>query len=423
MEVSRLGDLSPQRRAQLLDRGADLAEISDDVATIIDRVRTDGDEAVRAFAEEFDEVDDPTIDITDAVTGTADDLESETRSAIETAAANIRAFHDAQRPTDWETTEGGRTLGRRFRPIDRVGVYVPGGTAAYPSTALMGVIPAVVAGVEEVVVATPPADGTHPATSAAIEIAGADEVYAVGGAQAIAALAYGTDTIDPVEKIVGPGNKWVTAAKAAVRGDVAIDFLAGPSEILVVADHTAVPEHVAADLIAQAEHDPHASAVAVTPDADIATATAREIETQLPDRDRASIAEQALTNPTSGVFHADNLDEAIGFAEAYAPEHLSIQTETPEPVLDRIPSAGSVFLGSMTPVAAGDYATGTNHILPTGGGVKVRGGLAVESFLRATTVQQLDEDGVRSLRETITTLATKEGLEAHAASIDARFDD
>lgn len=423
MDISRLGQLSEERREELLDRDAGIAAIKEDVESIIDRVRTDGDEALQEYAAEFDDVDQGTIDITDRAAVAYEQIDDQLRSAIETAGRNIREFHADQLPDDWTVTRDGRTIGRRFNPIDRVGVYVPGGTAAYPSSGLMGVIPAVVAGVDEVVVVTPPAEDPDPATLAAVYAAGADEVYAAGGAQGIAALAYGTETIAPVRKIVGPGNRWVTAAKAAVREDVAIDFLAGPSEILVIADDTATPEYVAADLIAQAEHDPHASVVAVTLSESMASAVTDAIDTQLPHRDRSDIIGEALDHAASGVFIAADHAAATTFAEAFAPEHLAIQTRDPSATAAAVPSAGSVFLGAMTPVAAGDYATGTNHVLPTNGDAHTHGGLAVETFLRASTVQQVDETGLESLREAIMTLAGVEGLEAHAASVDVRFTD
>jgi histidinol dehydrogenase len=287
----------------------------------------------------------------------------------------------------------------------------------------MGVIPAKVAGVDQVAVATPPAETMHPATLAAIDVAGADAVYQVGGAQAIAAMAYGTETVDRVQKIAGPGNRFVTAAKDEVQGDVAIDFLAGPSELLVVADETADPDLVAADMLAQAEHDTDSSVVAVTDDETTAAAICAAIADQLPARERRDVIESALGSEVSGVFVARSMSEAVLFAEEYAAEHLSIQAAEDEALVDRIDSAGSVFLGPATPVAAGDYATGTNHVLPTSAKAKIVGGLSVDTFLRASTVQRLDGDALADLRETITTLATAEGLEAHAASVEARFEE
>lgn len=421
IDVRRLGDLDPDERAAVVDRDAGIGAVSDDAAAIVERVRAEGDAALREFSREFDGVEVDAIDVTDRAASAADRVDGEVLSAIRTAAANVRAFHERQVREDWRVEVGGRELGRRFRPIERVGAYVPGGTAAYPSSALMAVIPAAVAGVEEVAVATPPAEEMNPVTLAAIHEAGADEVYAVGGAQAVAALAYGTETVPRVEKVVGPGNPWVTAAKAAVRGDVAIDFLAGPSEVLVLFDGSADPAYVAADLIAQAEHGADSPVVAVTPDSDAATAVVESVERGVEGRERADAVREALGSEQSGVFVAESVDEAVAFADEYAAEHLSIQAADDEALLSRIDSAGSVFLGPYTPVAAGDYASGTNHVLPTGGLARVTGGLSVDTFLRATTVQRVDRDGLADLRETVTTLARAEGLEAHAASVDARF--
>ena len=421
MHVRSVADLGPDDRAALFDRDAGVESVRDDVRDIVDRVRTEGDVAVREFSREFDGVEVANIDVTDRAERAYDELDGEPRETIERAAANVREFHEAQVPEDWREDFDGRELGRRFRPIERVGVYVPGGTAAYPSSAIMGVVPAKVAGVGEVAVVTPPAEEMNPVTLAAIHAAGADTVYSVGGAQAVAALAYGTETVHRVQTVVGPGNRWVTAAKAEVRGDVDIDVLAGPSEVLVVADGTANPEYVAADLVAQAEHDENASAVAVTDDEATADAIAEAVEARVDDRERADTVRAALDNDASGVFRARSMSEAILFAEEYAAEHLSIQAEDDESVLERIDSAGSVFLGPHTPVAAGDYASGTNHVLPTNGGAKRHGGLSVDTFLRSTTVQRLSEDSLGDLRDTVTALAEAEGLEAHAESVRERF--
>jgi histidinol dehydrogenase len=426
MNVRPVADLSPDERAALFERDQGVGAVREDVRDIVDRVRDEGDVALREFAETFDDVTVGNIVVTDQLERAYDEVDPAVRDAIETAAENIRAFHEAGVPEDWQSAFEGRTLGKRYRPVDSAGVYAPGGTASYPSSALMGVIPAKVAGVEHVAVATPPAGDLDDATLAAIHVAGADVVYQVGGAQAIAALAYGTETVRSVDCVVGPGNQWVTAAKAAVRDDVAIDFLAGPSELLVVADGSAEPDHVAADLVAQAEHAPEASVVAVTPDADLAAAVAEAIERQVPERERREIIEAALAHDASGVFLARSMSEAVLFAEEYAAEHLSIVADdeaTERDILDRIPSAGSAFLGGFSPVAAGDYASGPNHVLPTGGEARRVGGLAVETFLRATTVQRLDRDALTAIGDTITTLARAEGLEGHAASVDRRLED
>jgi histidinol dehydrogenase len=422
MNVRTVADLGPDERSALFDRDAGVEAVRDDVADIVDAVSEEGDVALRRFASEFDDVEVGNIEITDAAERAYEELDDELVGAIEDAADNVRAFHERQRPEDWRDDFEGRELGRRFSPLSSAGVYAPGGTAAYPSSALMGVIPAKVAGVEHVAVATPPADEVNPVTLAAIHVAGADAVYQVGGAQAIAALAYGTETVTRTDIVVGPGNRWVTAAKAEVRGDVAIDFLAGPSEIMVVADAAADPELVAADLVAQAEHDENASVVAVTDDEGLAEGVADAVDEQAADREREAVIRAALDNDASGVFHARSMSEAVLFAEEYAAEHLSIQAEDDEALLERIPSAGSVFLGPYSPVAAGDYAAGTNHVLPTGGAARVTGGLSVDTFVRSTTVQRLSEDSLGALSETITTLAEAEGLDAHAESVRKRFE-
>jgi len=421
--VESLADLPAAREEAILERDSGVEAVCSDAADIVERVREEGDDALYEFAAEFDNVELDAIDITDEAAHAHNVVDDEARAAIDAAAENIREFHEAQLPEDWRADFDGRELGRRFRPIERVGAYVPGGTAAYPSSALMSVIPATVAGVEEVVVVTPPAEDLNAATLAAVYAAGADEVYAAGGAQAVGALAYGTETVPAVEKIVGPGNAWVTAAKAEVRSEVAIDFLAGPSEICVLADGEADPGFVAADLLAQAEHDERASVVAVTPDESLAAAVTEELAARLPERTRRDTIEAALESDASGVFVAESMDDAVAFSESYAAEHLSIQAADEEALLAEISSAGSVFLGPYTPVAGGDYATGTNHILPTGGGARTEGGLSVDTFLRATTVQRLDRDGLAELRETVTTLAEAEGLEGHAASVEARFEE
>jgi histidinol dehydrogenase len=423
MDVETVSDLGPNDRSAIFDRDAGVDAIRDDVRTIVDRVREEGDVALRGFTAEFDDVDVGAIEITDDAEQAAATVDAEIHEAIDTAARNVREFHERQVREDWREDFGGRELGRRFRPLERVGVYVPGGAAAYPSSALMGVIPAVVAGVDQVVVATPPAEEINPVTLAAIHIAGADEVYQVGGAQAIGAMAYGTETIPAVQKIVGPGNRWVTAAKAEVQGDVSIDFLAGPSEVLVLADDTADPSFVASELLVQAEHDEHAAVVAVTDDEAMATAIADEVDAQLPERDRQETIEAALENDASGVFLARSMSEAILFADEFAAEHLSIQVADPETVLDRIDSAGSIFVGPHTPVAVGDYASGTNHVLPTNGLAKRHGGLSVDDFVRSTTIQRLDREGLESIGETVVTLADAEGLEAHAESVRRLLDE
>lgn len=423
MEIRAIPDLGPGERREIFERTGGLADTREDARDIVNRVHEEGDVALRRFASEFDGVEVGNLDVTDQAARAAEELDPDMREAIEQAAANIRAFHEHQRPADWRETVDGRELGRRFRPLARAGVYVPGGTAAYPSSALMGVVPADVAGVEHIAVATPPAEELPAATLAAAHIAGADAVYQVGGAQAIAGLAYGTETLPACDVVVGPGNRWVAAAKAEVRGDVEIDMIAGPSEVLVLADGTADPELVAAELVAQAEHDTDASVAAVTADEELAEAVAAAADRQAGEREREEIIRGAFETSASGVFLARSTSEAVLFTDEYAVEHLAIIAENDEDLLDRIDSAGSVFLGPNSPVAAGDYASGPNHVLPTGGNARRVGGLSVETFLRSTTVQRLSAEGLADVADAVTRLADAEGLEAHAASVEHRLDD
>lgn len=422
MNVRPIADLAPEERAAIFERDAGIEEARPAVRDIIERVREEGDAALRHFAEKFDDVSVGRLDRGDQAANAYERLDPEIRDAIDTAIENVRKFHERQVREDWRDSFDGRELGRRFRPLDRVGVYVPGGAAAYPSSAIMGIVPATVAGVEHVVAVTPPAEEPSDVTLGAIHAAGADAVYAVGGAQAIAALAYGTESVDRVQKIVGPGNRWVSAAKDEVQGDVAIDFVAGPSEILSVVDETADPEFVASDLVAQAEHDPNAAVAAVTADGDTATAIGSAVEELASDHEREKTIREALDNEASGIFHARSESEVVLFAEEYAAEHLSIIAEDDEELLARINSAGSVFLGPYTPVAAGDYGSGTNHVLPTTGKARSTGGLSVDHFVRSSTVQRLDKDALSALESTIVTLAEAEGLTAHAESVRTRFE-
>ena len=423
MELRAIQDLGPGERREVFERTAGLADVRADVREIVDSVREEGDVALRRFASEFDDVEVGNLDVTDRAERAADSVDPEVRAAIESAATNIRAFHERQRPDDWRESVDGRELGRRFRPLSRAGVYVPGGTAAYPSSALMGVVPADVAGVEHITVTTPPAEELPAATLAAAHIAGADAIYQVGGAQAVAALAHGTETVPACDVVVGPGNRWVAAAKAAVRGTVEIDMIAGPSEVLVLADSTADPELVAAELVAQAEHDTDASVAAVTADEDLAEAVAAAADRQAGQREREAVIRGAFESPASGVFLARSTSEAALFTDEYAAEHLGILAEDDEDLLARVDSAGSVFLGPHSPVAAGDYASGPNHVLPTGGNARRVGGLSVETFMRSTTVQRLSADGLHNIADAVTTLARVEGLEAHAASVERRLDE
>ena len=347
------------------------------------------------------------------------------REALKAAAENILRVHEPQRPVDDRVeVVPGVVVERRWSPARRAGVYVPGGRAAYPSSVLMGVVPAQVAGVQEVAVVSPgQADGTvHPLVLAACALLGVGEVYATGGAQAIGALAHGTETIDPVDVIVGPGGPWVTAAKLAVYGVCGVDLPAGPSEALIVIDETADPAVAAADLLCQAEHGPDSPVVLVSDDSGILDAVLTEVAVQLIHLDRAELIRTSLDDHGMAVL-APNLDAALEFAEAWAPEHLTIQTANASRDAGRVRSSGSVFVGRWTPESAGDYATGANHVLPTGGLARSYGPLAVEDFGSWRQVQELTREGLESIAPTIRDLAAAEGLTAHARCVDVRFEE
>ncbi len=417
-----LESMSPAERTRLLRRSAvpDRA-IRVGAAEICDRVLAEGDAAVadcaRRLGGGFHRL------TRDEMARAVQNADPRLVRAIEDAADRIRLFHRAQIPAELQvTTAPGVEITRRWQPLSRVGAYVPGGKAAYPSTALMTVIPAKVAGVDEVVVASPAGpDGTvSQAMLVAATLAGADEVWAMGGAQAIAALAYGTETVKPVEKIVGPGNAWVTAAKLAVYGACAIDLPAGPSEVLVLADHTADPRIVAVDLLCQAEHGPDSPAVLVTTDPALPEAVERALDELLPSMERADILSQALADHGWAVVAPDHA-AAVEFANDYAGEHVTIVTEDPEADAKKVTAAGSVYVGHWSPESAGDYATGANHVLPTGGLAAACGPLAVEDFGSWRQEQRITEDGLGGILDTIVTLASAEGLTAHRLAAEMRF--
>lgn len=425
--VERLNELAPSRRAALMLRGADrLRSLRQPVTEIVQAVRAGGDAALLDFAERFDGARPlalrvPSAELERALAQAAPDYVA----ALQQAAQAILTFHQAQRVEERsiEPTPGVRVW-RVWRPIERVGIYVPGGSAYYPSCLLMAAIPARVAGCEEIVVCTPAGeDGRAPApTLAAAVLAGVTEVYAVGGAQAVAAMAYGTETIRKVDKIFGAGGTWVAEAKALVASDVAVDLPAGPSEILIVADDTANPAWLAADLLAQAEHGPESASVLVTTSAALADAVEREVRVQLGALSTAPTMRQSLSR-NGALLVAETLDDALDFANEYAPEHLELVTRHPERLLERVRHAGSVFLGGWAPEAAGDYATGGNHTLPTSGYARGFGPLSVEAFGRKMQAQQLEPEGLARIRSAIETLATVEGLPGHAASARIRFED
>ncbi len=425
MLFKRLEELNEEDMKGLFSRDVGIQDVLASVNDIIAEVGSKGDEALFRYTEKFEgaKLDDLRVsqEEIDAAYEAADERLLE---ALSQAADNIFAFHSAQKERDLWMTEvsPGVIVGQKVVPLDSVGAYVPGGRAAYPSSALMNVIPARVAGVPRIVVCTPPkADGSvTPLTLVAADMAGADEIYKLGGAQAIAAMAVGTESIERVNKVVGPGNVYVTAAKMLLRGTVEIDFPAGPSEVLIIADRTADPKVIAADMIAQGEHDPKSTSVLVAMDDLLASAVAEELTIQAAVTARSEIVSQSLDH--SAVLVAEDLDEAVDFANAFAPEHLEIITNDPLGTFRSIRHAGSVFLGRYTPVAAGDYASGTNHVLPTSGYARVFSGLNVDHFTKKITVQMITDDGLVGLEETVTTLAEAEGLMAHAESVRKRLE-
>jgi histidinol dehydrogenase len=402
-------------------RRGELKDVQEPVREIIDKVRTGGDDALLELTERFDKVRPSSLRISEEeIEAAYEQVEPSLVRELRTAAANIERFHRMQLEAgNWtREVEPGIILGVRLLPMGRVGAYVPGGRASYPSTALMCVVPAKVAGVEEVAVCTPPP--ASPLTLVALDIAGADEVYQLGGAQAVAAMALGTSTIRKVGKVVGPGNIYVTEAKLQLRDQVEIDFPAGPSEVLVIADDSANPRFIAADILAQAEHDPSSSCILVTTSKELADKVGKEVGARASASPRKDIIERSLRN--AGYVIVQDMEEAASVSDRIAPEHLSIQTRDPISTFDLIHSAGSVFLGPFTPVAAGDYASGTNHVLPTAGYPSILSGLDVRHFCKATSVQRLDERGLERLAATIEGLAKAEGLVEHARSVRVRLE-
>ena len=425
MITKMLSDLKEEDLRSLLSRDVGITDVLETVNKIVMEVGEKGDEALFAFTEKFEGAMLDELRVSQEEIDAAYDLvEERLKEALADAADNIFNFHRQQKGRDLWLSEvaPGVTVGQKTVPLDSVGAYVPGGRASYPSSALMNIIPAKVADVGRIVVCTPPkADGTvTPLTLVAADMAGADEIYKLGGAQAIAAMGLGTESIERVQKIVGPGNIYVTAAKMLLRGSVEIDFPAGPSEVLILADRTADPGVIAADMIAQGEHDPRSISVLVTTDDLMASAVMEELNIQAATSSRSDIIQQSLEH--SAVLLAGDLDEALDFCNAFAPEHLEIITADPMGAFRSIRNAGSVFLGKYTPVAAGDYASGTNHVLPTSGYARVFSGLNVDHFTKKISVQMITDDGLLGLEETITTLAEAEGLKAHAESVRRRLE-
>ena len=406
-------------------RSTSTSGVSATVSEIIDNVRNNGDSALKEYTEKFDKVSLDSLIVSDEEMEEALTLvEPEFLGVLERAAANIRAFHEKQVREGFEIRhEDGTVIGQKITPVDKAGLYVPGGTAAYPSTVLMDSIPAKIAGVPEVVMTTPPGkDGkVNPAILAAAKVAGVGRIFKVGGAQAIAALAYGTETIPKVDKIVGPGNAFVAEAKRQVYGQVSIDMIAGPSEILVVSDGKSNPAFVAADMLSQAEHDKMASAVLVTDSEELAARVSEEIEKQIPLLDRHEIARCSID--TNGkIIIADDLNTVIEIANEIAPEHLELCVDDPFEYLGKVRHAGSIFMGRMCPEALGDYFAGPNHTLPTSGTAKFSNPLSVDDFVKKTQFTYYTQDALSKVADDIATFANKEGLTGHAKSVLIRFE-
>ena len=421
--------LDDAARASALERPAVAqdAEIRTAVARIIEQVQDQGDTAVFALTEKYDAASLDSLAVSPGEIEAAEaSLDANQRDAIDLAIANVRAFHEAQSPEPITvTTMPGVNCERRHHAIESVGLYVPAGTAPLPSAAIMLAVPATLAGCPTRILCTPPRpDGkADPAVVFAAVRAGVRRIFKIGGAQAIAAMAYGTETVPNVSKLFGPGNAWVTSAKTQVSADprgAAIDMPAGPSEVLVLADDSASPEFVAADLLSQAEHGTDSQVILVTTSHTLAVDVVRQIESQLASLGRADIARAAIA--ASRAIVVDDLETAVEVSNTYAPEHLIVQTRSPRELLDSIRNAGSVFLGQWTPESVGDYCSGTNHVLPTYGFARTYSGLGLDQFLRSMTVQELTSEGLRSLGGAVVTLAGMEGLDAHAAAVTRRLE-
>ena len=422
MKIYRYGEVSND---EIFARPDMKTGVENVVADIIANVRARGDAALFEYCRKFDKAELTTLEVSEAEIDEAFDVIGDFRRVLERAAANITKFHEKQLRTSFIINdEDGIVMGQKVIPMDKAGLYVPGGTAAYPSTVLMDAVPAKIAGVGELVITTPPGpDGkVNPYVLAAAKVAGVDRILKVGGAQAIAALAYGTETVPKVDKIVGPGNAFVAEAKKQVFGIVSIDMIAGPSEVLCVADAKSDPRHVAADLLAQAEHDKNASAVLVTDSMELAEQVAAEVDRQLKTLPRTEIATASIEN-NGKIIVADDLRQAIDIANEIAPEHLELHMDNPFDYLDAVRHAGSIFMGRNCPEPLGDYFAGPNHTLPTLGTAKFSSPLSVDDFVKKTQYTYYTRDALSRVYEDIADFADHEGLHGHARSIRSRFED
>ncbi|WP_347267622.1 histidinol dehydrogenase [Paracoccus sp. (in: a-proteobacteria)] len=422
---TREPDFESRFAALLSMKREDAADVNDAVAAILADVRTRGDAALIELTRRFDRL----ALAPGGLAFTRDEIAAETarvaaedRGALELAAARIRAYHARQMPADLQWTDAqGATLGWRWTPVAAAGLYVPGGQASYPSSVLMNAIPARVAGVDRLVICVPTPEGlVNPLVLLAAQLAGVDEIYRIGGAQAVAAMAYGTETIRPVDKITGPGNAYVAAAKRQVFGRVGIDMIAGPSEVLIIAAGAQNPEWLALDLLAQAEHDADAQSILITPDQSLARAVVAEVERLLPSLPRAAVAGASWRDYGTVIVTRD-LDEAAALSDRIAPEHLELCVDDPEALAEQTRHAGAIFLGAWTPEAVGDYVSGPNHVLPTARSARFSSGLSVMDFLKRTTLARLDPAALTAIGPAAVRLAASEGLSAHGRSVAARL--
>ncbi len=410
-------------KTAILERGTQTIDVSASVREIIENVRVNGDKALKEYSVKFDKVEIDNFEVSAELMKTAyDKCDAEFKAVLDEAAKNIREYHNAQTREGYEINrENGVKIGRKVLPLQRVALYVPGGTAAYPSSVLMNCIPAKIAGVDEIIMTTPPSkDGTiRDDILAAAYIAGVDRLFCIGGAQAVAALAYGTESVPKVDKIVGPGNAFVAEAKRQVYGIVDIDMIAGPSEILIIADYNANPKSVAADMLSQAEHDKNASAVLITDSESLANEVSVELERQLEMLPRKDIARVSVDN-NGKIIITDSISEAIDISNELAPEHLEINTVNAFELLDSVRNAGSVFLGANCPEAVGDYFSGTNHVLPTSGTARFASALSVDDFIKTLEYTYYPREALLNDADKIALFAMHEGLDAHARSATIR---
>lgn len=422
IKIMKYGEVSPE---EIFARGESTFDVTQTVAEIIENVKANGDQALIEYCKQFDKADLSSLEVTTEEIEEAFSLvEPHFLDILEKAAKNITKFHQKQVRTSFIINDReGVVIGQKITPIEKVGLYVPGGTAAYPSTVLMDSIPAKIAGCKEICITTPPMSNgkVNPVILAAAKIAGVDRIFKVGGAQAVAALAYGTQTVPKVDKIVGPGNAFVAEAKRQVFGKVSIDMIAGPSEILVIADSNSDPRFVAADLLSQAEHDKMASAVLVTDSMDLAEKVSLELERQLARLPRQEIA-RASIDSNGKIIVADSIADVIAVSNEIAPEHLELMCDNPFDYLDKITNAGSIFMGRYCPEALGDYFAGPNHTLPTSGTARFSSPLSVDDFVKKSQYTYYTQDALRKVAEDVAFFAEKEGLSAHARSATIRFE-